>query len=112
MGRCRRHRPRSTVSPAVAGVDAASITLKEKNRWQTAASTHDQLVQADQLQYDLDQGPCVDATADADHYVVPDVAHDRRWDRWAPQAARLGLGSLLASLDAAGAAILSQICGV
>lgn len=82
--------------PAVVGVDAASITLREQGRWRTAASTHNQIVQADQLQYELDQGPCVDATADEEHYVVPDLARDPRWGQWGPQAARLGLGSILA----------------
>lgn len=82
--------------PTIIGVDAASITLREKDRWQTAARTHNQIVQADQLQYDLDHGPCVDAAIHRIHYVVGDVVQDARWGRWAPQAARLGLGSLLA----------------
>lgn len=83
-------------APAVAGVDAASVTLRERDRWRTAASTDSQVVKADLLQYELGQGPCVDATADDEHYVVPDVAQDPRWSRWGPRAAELGLGSILA----------------
>ncbi|MDO9380815.1 MAG: GAF and ANTAR domain-containing protein [Nocardioidaceae bacterium] len=82
--------------PAATGFDACSVTLVDRTRYRTAVSSHSYVTRADELQYELDEGPCVDAAQDQEHYTVRDVAHDVRWPRWGPQAAELGIGSLLA----------------
>jgi GAF domain-containing protein len=54
---------------------------------------------ADQLQYELREGPCVQvATVAAAHVVrTGDLAADGRWPRWGPRAAALGLRSILSA---------------
>ncbi|MFY0406646.1 GAF and ANTAR domain-containing protein [Solicola sp. PLA-1-18] len=83
-------------APAVAGFDACSVTLVDRTRYRTAVSSDPAVTRADELQYELDEGPCVDAAQDQEHYTVRDVARDSRWPRWGPQAAQLGIGSVVA----------------
>jgi GAF domain-containing protein len=52
---------------------------------------------ADQLQYELREGPCVEAAWEQDTFVSNDLAIDERWPTWGPKAAALGFGSLLAA---------------
>lgn len=51
---------------------------------------------ADQLQVELAEGPCRDAAWEQRTLLVPDLAAEPRWPRWAPEANALGLGSILA----------------
>lgn len=76
--------------------DAASLTLHTDGRPQTLASSDDDMtVVADELQYQLGEGPCLDAISEANHFDVGDVATDHRWPRWGPQAAQLGVGAIV-----------------
>lgn len=61
----------------------------------TLGSTHDISSQADELQYVLDEGPCVENARGHEWYRSGDVARDHRWPRWGPKAAALGVASLL-----------------
>jgi GAF domain-containing protein len=40
---------------------------------------------ADELQFELDEGPCLDAIWTQDVVTATDLAHDPRWPRWAPR---------------------------
>jgi GAF domain-containing protein len=51
---------------------------------------------ADELQVQLDEGPCRDAAWEQRTLLVEDLARDGRWPRWAPQVSAMGLGSILA----------------
>lgn len=76
--------------------DSASITMLGKQRQlTTVAASDDRVLQADQLQYDLDEGPCLDAVWVEGQFVVPDLEADGRWPRWAPRAAELGVCGML-----------------
>jgi hypothetical protein len=48
----------------------------------------------DRLQYELEEGPCIEALQDADWFRSGDIGRDARWPRWGPQAALAGGGSL------------------
>ena len=77
--------------------DAASITLLGRNRsLSTVASSNDLISAADSLQYELNEGPCLDAVWTDGLFVVPDLVADGRWPRWAPRAAELGITAILA----------------
>jgi hypothetical protein len=79
---------------AVSGVcEAASITMRTGRAVESVAYSNDLILQADQLQYDLGEGPCLDAVWTDGVFVVPDLRGDGRWPRWAPAAAELGVGS-------------------
>jgi len=74
--------------------DAASITMLGPNKWlDTVAASDDLVQQADRLQYETAEGPCLDAVWTNGVFIVPSMAADGRWPRWAPQAADLGIGA-------------------
>lgn len=75
--------------------DAASITTRTGRAVESVAYSSNLILRADQLQYELDEGPCLDAVWTDRVFVVPDLMADGRWPRWAPAAAELGVrGSL------------------
>ena len=76
--------------------DEASITMLGPGRsLTTVASSSDLINGADQLQYQLGEGPCLDAVWEDGLFVIPDLVGDGRWPRWAPKAAELGVASML-----------------
>ncbi len=77
---------------SVPGFNHAGISIVHRDgRIETMAGT-DQLVwKLDTLQYELDQGPCVDAIRDSSVVVVEAMRHQQRWPRFTRQAAQLGL---------------------
>jgi hypothetical protein len=83
---------------AVPGVDFASISITGKDRGiQTLAPTDDLALRADELQYEIGEGPCLDAVLDEPIVQVDDIATDLRWPQYGPRAAKeLGIGSQLA----------------
>jgi GAF domain-containing protein len=81
----------------VPGCDYASVSLRRRRgRVETSASTSELATACDELQYDLREGPCLEAVWDEDFYLVDDAADDSRWPRWGRRVARLGVGSVLA----------------
>jgi len=77
--------------------DYAGISLVHARRKvETAAATAPVVEEGDALQYQLGEGPCLQAIWSDDVFVVADVASDERWPRWGPRAAELGLCSVLA----------------
>jgi hypothetical protein len=83
---------------AVPGIEHASISLTSKDgRIQTLAPTDMLAVEADELQYELSEGPCLDAVLEEPVVQVDDIRTDLRWPSYGPRAAKqLGLGSQLA----------------
>ena len=73
----------------------ASLTMRRHGKDSSLGSTSPVALQLDELQYRLDEGPCVDAVEAAEHFRSGDVAHDSRWPAWGPGAAELGISSVL-----------------
>lgn len=72
------------------------VTLRmSQGQLETAASTDPIVLRADQLQYDLNEGPCVDSARAAETYIAEDTTTDGRWPRWGPKVAEFGLRSVL-----------------
>jgi GAF domain-containing protein len=87
----------------VPGAESASLTVRRRRgQLQTLASTDERALRADELQYALHEGPCVDSVEKADWFRSSSVRHDPRWPRWGPAAADLGVGSLLSVLTFSG----------
>jgi hypothetical protein len=75
-------------------VEFASITiLHADGRLETVAPTDDLLWGVDAAQYELREGPCYDAAADAVHVVSPDLATDPRFPRYAATAVAAGINA-------------------
>ncbi|ONI78315.1 transcription antitermination regulator [Kribbella sp. ALI-6-A] len=83
---------------AVPGIDHASISITGKDGLiQTLAPTDMVAVRAAELQYELSEGPCLDAVLDEPVVQVDDLASDSRWPVYGPKAAKeLGIGAQLA----------------
>lgn len=74
-----------------------SITLRGPRRTlRTIASTSPVCLQADELQYSLGEGPCVDAATGDEICRLDDAANPDRWERWAREVRKLGLNSVMA----------------
>lgn len=77
--------------------DYAGITLFRRDRQlETIAPSHDIVEQADQLEYDLGEGPCWDSVWKGDNWTCQDLRVDDRWPRWAQKVADLGIHGALA----------------
>lgn len=84
---------------AVPDAEWASLTLRRTTRrrtvYETAAWTDGIALSIDVLQYELDEGPCLDTARGQDWRRSGDVDLDARWPRWGPRAAAVGVGSVL-----------------
>ena len=81
----------------IPGCDHASITLRRRRaRAETVASTDELATRADDLQYMLEEGPCLDAAFESTDFVIDDLRSEQRWPQWAAATAELGLRAALA----------------
>jgi len=89
------------VAFAVEAIDTAygGITLVKSGgrAYSTVGATHQSVIEADRIQYELRQGPCVDAAADSKIVVSSYLATDERWPEWGPKASALGFNSVLSA---------------
>jgi transcriptional regulator with GAF, ATPase, and Fis domain len=70
----------------VGGADAAAISVVQRRRQvETFAQTAEYVVKADRLQYELQEGPCLDAVWEERVVHSPDLREERRWPTWAPR---------------------------
>jgi GAF domain-containing protein len=82
---------------AVPSADFCGVTLRRRRgRLETVASTQPLAERCDDLQYQLGEGPCMDAALHADPHRIRDMERDERWPRWSKAVAELGVRSLLA----------------
>ncbi|WP_181783517.1 GAF and ANTAR domain-containing protein [Pseudonocardia pini] len=82
----------------VRGCDHAAISLIGRNGVvRTVGATDDVPARVDRLQYELGEGPCVDAIRTHEVYLTGDLATEVRWPRFASRAvAETGVRSMLA----------------
>ena len=76
-------------------VGAGGTLIDAQGRPTSRASTSSLVEEADRLQYDLGQGPCLAAWAGARTVRVDDLRQDDRWPEWRDASARLGLMSCI-----------------
>ncbi|MHA6793930.1 ANTAR domain-containing protein [Pseudonocardia bannensis] len=78
--------------------DFVSITMrKNETEFETPVTTDELALQLDQAQYELQEGPCVDATRRGGSGISadPDLAESDQWPKFGPAAAELGVRSVL-----------------
>jgi len=73
--------------------EAASITMRTGRAVESLANSSALILRADQLQYELDEGPCLDAVWTDGVFVVPDLRATAGGRGGRPAAAVLGVGS-------------------
>lgn len=82
----------------IVGADSGGITmLRGRGRLETIGATSPVVIEVDQAQYALKEGPCVDAATESKVVVSACLATDARWPRWGPAAAWSGVGSVLSA---------------
>jgi GAF domain-containing protein len=80
---------------ATPGAEAMSITLIRDDKPFTAAHDGQMALDADELQYERDYGPCVDAGRSGLTFLIEDMQTEQRWPDYARHAAEQGVGSSL-----------------
>ena len=77
--------------------DHAGISIVHRNGTiDTPAATDELPRRGDALQYELGEGPCLDAIWHYDTIISANLAEEDRWTKWAPRvAAELGVCSML-----------------
>lgn len=80
----------------VRGAEGCGLTVHRRRQGLATAEATDEAVRrADQLQYDLGEGPCLDTAAGDTTLRVDDLAAEERWPRWAKGAHEEGWRSTL-----------------
>ena len=76
--------------------DYVGISLVERDRIRTPAASTAKLRELDELQYEIGEGPCLEAIREHATVVVDDLASDSRWPAWGRvMSAELGIRSSL-----------------
>ena len=75
--------------------EACGLTLTRDGTGVTVASTGPLAERADERQYDVDAGPCLEAMRTGTAVRVDDMAHEDRWTPYPARAAELGIRSSL-----------------
>ncbi|CAN5491664.1 GAF and ANTAR domain-containing protein [soil metagenome] len=79
----------------VPGCDSVSIALVLEGAAITGAASSEVAIEADLVQYETGEGPCLRAAADAVTVRIDVLAHDERWEHFAAGALRIGIESVL-----------------
>ncbi|MFF1322185.1 GAF and ANTAR domain-containing protein [Streptomyces chartreusis] len=92
----------ASATELVEGCDAAGILVLHDSTVETPAPTHQLVIDRDQLQQRLGEGPCFDAARTAQGERVFRIADltglQQLWPAYAPQAHTLGVGSMMGFL--------------
>jgi GAF domain-containing protein len=83
-------------SAAIPDADGASVACLRDGRVFTFVATDEKVRAADEAQYGVEDGPCVEAAHDGEIHLSQHLADDARWPTLAAAAGAQGLGSLLA----------------
>lgn len=82
----------------IPGSFGAGVTLVASNgHRRTMQATDERVAEIDQLQYELDEGPCLTAFVERIVVMVEDTSTDRRFPRWSPAASSMGVASILSA---------------
>lgn len=94
----------------VESCDHASIALRSRRTGFRAVAASSELAETvDRLQYELEQGPILETVSSAEVCRSSDVEGDLRWPAWGPQAADVGIRSLVSVQLTAGRHTLGAI---
>jgi GAF domain-containing protein len=80
---------------AIPGADGAGLTLLEQDRADTIVATAPFVTEIDDIQYGLNQGPCISAAREGQTVLSGSLGADPRWPRFGGRVARLGVHSVV-----------------
>jgi GAF domain-containing protein len=79
----------------ISNATAAGITIVERGRYRTEGATSDVLERIDRVQYQENDGPCVNSLREEITVRSDDLAAETRWPKYAAAAIEAGFGSLM-----------------
>jgi GAF domain-containing protein len=79
----------------IAGTTGAGVTIADEHGKRSRAASNALVEEADALQYEFDEGPCLTAWRTRQLVRIDDTATDSRWPSWNSAAARLGVRAVL-----------------
>ncbi|WP_448626236.1 GAF domain-containing protein [Geodermatophilus sp. URMC 64] len=80
-----------------AGTLGAAVTVVDEHGKRSRAASNAAVEQADALQYDLDEGPCLTAWQTRELVRIDDTTTDGRWPRWNEAVSPLGVRSVVSA---------------
>ena len=80
---------------AIPGADGAGLTLLEEDRTDTIVATAPFVTEVDDIQYGMEQGPCISAAREGQTVMSGSLGGDPRWPRFGGGVARLGVHSVV-----------------
>ena len=80
---------------AIPGAEGSGLTLIEADRPQTVVSTAEFVREVDDIQYRINEGPCVSAVAERHTFTSGNLGGEALWPRFGPRVGRLGVNSAL-----------------
>jgi GAF domain-containing protein len=80
---------------AIPGADGAGLAMLEDDRPQTVVASAEFVRLIDDVQYGLDEGPCLLAVETRLTQVSGSLGQERRWPRFGPRVSRMGVHSVL-----------------
>jgi len=87
----------SLAAATTAGTLGAAVTVVDEHGKRSKAASNATAEQADALQYEFDEGPCLTAWRTQEVVRIDDTTTDGRWPRWSEAAIRLGVRSVLSA---------------
>ncbi len=82
---------------ATAGTLGAGVTVVDEHGKRSRAASNAAVEEADALQYEFDEGPCLTAWRIRELVRIDDTTTDGRWPRWNEAVSRLGVRSVLSA---------------
>ena len=82
---------------ATAGTLGAAVTLVDEHGKRSRAASNAAVEEADALQYELDEGPCLTARRTRQLVRIDDTTTDGRWPRWNDAVSPLGVRSVVSA---------------
>ena len=80
------HRITQLAVETIEGCDHAGVSLIEGRKISTAAASDDLSRQVDAIQYEVDEGPCLDAIREHESFRIDDLGTEDRWPTFCRRA--------------------------
>ncbi len=77
------------------GCDSCGVTLRAEGKLGTAAASDEYTLEIDRIQYETDEGPCVEALRTGEFREITAISAETRWPDFCRGAAEKGFGSNL-----------------
>jgi len=92
------HSLSQAIKESVPGTLGAGVSILDSQARRTSTGFTDSIVeQADFLQYELGQGPCLTAWASEEPVLIEDLSTDRRWPKWRNAVGSLPIKSVVSA---------------